>query len=132
MRKPACCISENKGADQHLCFCYVHRKNGKFVCFLNPNFQAFNHFLWLLWLYSQLCVRLSRKPPSCFLRQVFSRQGSYSKRYNTGFSLVKSYYRVKLHTGSIRAQPHRHACRNRTGPGPTGQGLISPSCIKMH
>ena len=25
MRKPAFCICKNKGADQHLCFCYSHR-----------------------------------------------------------------------------------------------------------
>ena len=38
--------------------------------FLNPNFQASSH---LLWLYSLVCVRPSRKPR----RPVFSCRGSY-------------------------------------------------------
>ena len=60
MRKPAFCISENKGADQvrsnheadqHLCFRYKD--------------STIPH---ILWLYRQICVGPCRKPR----RQVFS------------------------------------------------------------
>ena len=69
MIKPALCICINKGtdqlcgiptADQCLCFCYT---DSTIPFFLNPNFQAPCHPLWL---YSPVCVGRGRKP----LRQV--------------------------------------------------------------
>ena len=47
----------------------------QFVFFLNPNFQAPNH---LLWLYSSVCFGPGRKPR----RQVFSCRGSIYLRTN--------------------------------------------------
>ena len=69
MRKPAFFIYryENKGADQlhgkHaadqlLCFCYIDRTT---LYFLNPEFQAYSH---LLWLYSLECVGPGLETPN--------------------------------------------------------------------
>ena len=66
MGKPTICICENKDADQlrgdqRLCFRYTD--NLQFLSFLNPNFPASNH---LLWLYSPVCVGPGRNPHCWF------------------------------------------------------------------
>ena len=70
MRKPAFCISENKGAfqlrsnctaDQRLCFCHIDVPS---LYFLNPKFQASGH---LLWPYSLFYVGRLETPKTGFL-----------------------------------------------------------------
>ena len=77
MRKPAFCICENKDADQlrgsreadqRLSVRYTDIVQSLY--FLNPEFHASRH---LLWLQSPICVSPSRKPR----RPDFSRQGSF-------------------------------------------------------
>ena len=76
MRKPAFFICENKDADQ-LCgnreadqpFVFP-TQIVQFLYFLNPEFQASSH---LLWMYSPGCVGPGQKP----LRAVCSQRGSY-------------------------------------------------------
>ena len=93
MRKPAFCICENKdayqlhdncAADQRLCFHYTYIQS---MYYLNPQFQASSH---LLWLYRPFCVGPSRKPR----RSVFSQQGSciYYK--------IHSFYICIFYTGN--------------------------------
>ena len=73
MRKPACCICENKDADQlrELISAFVFATRiVQSLYSLNLKSQVSNN---LLWLYSPVCVGPGRKPR----RPVFSQRGSY-------------------------------------------------------
>ena len=59
----------NREADQHLCFCYTD-STIPLLPTVYTKFQASSH---LVWLYSLVCVRPSRKPR----RPVFSERGSF-------------------------------------------------------
>ena len=57
MRKQYFCIGENNNTVQLLCLRYIDNTNPPFI-FLNSNFQASSHFLWL---HNPLCVGPGRK-----------------------------------------------------------------------
>ena len=70
MRKPACCICENKDADQLISAFVFTTRVVQSLYSLNPKFQASSH---LLKLYSPVCVGPGRKPR----RPDFSQRGSF-------------------------------------------------------
>ena len=93
-RKPAFCICENKDADQlHgsvklICVFVFATWIVQSLYFLNTNFQASSH---LMWLYSPVCGGPGRKPR----RPAFSQRGSYKTAflttqlvYNVGFMMI--------------------------------------------
>ena len=89
MRKPAFCISKNKGsdqlhcnraADQRLCFRFI---DSTILILPKPEFQASSH---LLWPYSPVCAGPGRKSQ----RLVLSLQDSYDNyhKFHNDMSLV--------------------------------------------
>ena len=94
MRKPDFRICENKGADQLVtaqlisAFAFA-TQIVQFLYFLNPNFQASTH---LVWLHSPVCVGPARKPR----RPVFSHRGSNDiiKMNRHASTIIYSMYRV--------------------------------------
>ena len=94
MRKLAFC---NCAADQRLCFRYT---DCTIPLIHKSKFQAFRH---LLWLYSSVCVGLSRKPR----RPVFSQRGS-----NTGSIFFQWYETITINNTPLwQYADYFHSCK---------------------
>ena len=132
MRKPACCICGNKGADQLLGNCTADQQLFFFTTIpllLNLKCHASSH---LLWRYSSVCFRPGWKPRS----QVFSYRGLYMLYISEFHINPRSVIWFLIPPISLFSRCHQTACiigwrhclptpRNITTTENTDRGPIS-------